>query len=247
MKAIVLAAGVGKRLGQFTDRHPKSLLQFGDETLLQRHLRYLISFGIEEITVVAGHLAGQIQSAVAKSGYAEAVRIVLNPLYPRGSALSVLAASDVLASSSFVLMDADLLYEPEVLARLIRADVPSGLLVDERLEDSGEEVKVVVRADGRVWEISKRVKQEGRIAGESVGIYKFDKTVGQRFVSLLSIMTKADPDVEYEEVINALVKDCEVRPIEVDELAWIEIDFPVDVVRARTEIYPRIAGRPTPT
>jgi choline kinase len=239
VKAIVLAAGTGKRLGEFTRRHPKSLLRFGGETLLRRHLRILSSVGIEEIAVVAGHLANQIEAEVARAGCSAPVRILLNPLYRKGSALSLLAASGVLENSECLVMDADVLYDAALLARLVRAEASSCLLVDGKSEDSGEEVKVVER-NGRVWGLGKSVSADGRIAGEAVGIYRFDGTAGRCLVERLRTVLEADPYAEYEQAIDAMVKECAMVCVDVDGLAWIEIDFPQDVERARAEIYPRL-------
>jgi choline kinase len=240
VKAIILAAGVGRRLGSYTDRHPKSLLRFGSETLLRRHLHLLGASGIEEITVVAGHLAEQVEAEVGASACSVPVRIVINPLYRRGSALSVLAASDVLANSDCLLMDADLLYEKALLERLLRAESPNCLLVDSGFVDSGEEVKVVTRPDGRAWKLGKSVPGEGEVAGESVGIFKFARPAGLRLVNLLRCMVEGDPDVEYEMAISDLMQDFDLACVTVAGLAWIEIDFPEDVERARTQVYPRL-------
>jgi choline kinase len=241
MKAIILAAGVGRRLGAVTDRLPKSLLRFGDETLLERHLRCLAWLGIEEVTVVAGHLAGQIEAAVARLADLVPVRIVLNPLYRKGSALSLLAAANVLIDSPCLLMDADLLYERELLARILGAESPNCLLVDSTLDDTGEEVKAVVGLDGRVLELGKSVHLEGRVAGESVGIFKFDPVAGRRLVAHLKTLSEADADVEYEMAVCRLAQDCDLVCVSADGLAWIEIDFPEDLERARAQVYPRLA------
>jgi choline kinase len=245
MKAIIPAAGVGRRLGTFSDRHPKSLLRFGSETLLQRHLRHLSSLRIEEITVVVGHLATQIEAEIARVGCSVPVRVVANPLYRMGSAYSVLAASDALASGPCLLMDADLLYERELLERVLRDGSPNCLLVDSKLEDSGEEVKVVARADGRACELGKSVRAEAHVVGESVGIFKFDTAAGRRLVARLRAVAEADPYAEYELAIDDLVKECEVVCVSADGLAWIEIDFPEDAERARTQIYPRMIAAGT--
>jgi choline kinase len=240
MKAIILAAGSGRRLGAFTDRHPKSLLRFGGETLLRRHLRLLGAAGMTEIVVVAGYLAGQIEAEVAAAACGVPVRVILNPRYRGGSALSLLAASNVLAGSPSVVMDADLLYGPEMLRRLLDAESPNCLLVDGTSEDSGEEVKVVVAPGGRVLELGKSVSSQGRIAGESVGIFKFGESAGRRLAALLRTMSDADQSVEYESAICGLVKECEVFCVSADGLPWIEIDFPEDVERARDQIYSRL-------
>jgi choline kinase len=240
VKAVILAAGRGRRLGPFTDRHPKCLLRFGGESLLQRHLRLLAASGIEEITVVAGYLAELVRAEVSASACSAPVRVVLNPLFDRGSALSVLSAGDVFASSACLLMDADLLYAEEVLERLLRAGSPNCLLVDGALDDSGEEVKVVVDPNGRPCKLGKSVRPGDLVAGESIGIFRFDWPAGRLLVDRLRALSQADPDAEYEMAIDALMREVELAPLRADGLPWIEIDFPEDVERAGAHIYPRL-------
>ena len=240
MKAVILAAGRGRRLGPFTDRHPKCLLRFGGESLLQRHLRLLAASGISEITVVAGYLAEQIRTEVSASACPAPVRVVLNPQFDRGSGLSALSAWDVFTSSACLLMDADLLYGEELLERLLRTGSPNCLLVDGVLDDSGEEVKVVVDPDGRPCKLGKSAQPGDLVAGESIGIFRFDRPAGRLLADRLRSLCEADPDAEHETAIDALMREVELASVRADGLPWIEIDFPEDVERASAEIYPRL-------
>jgi choline kinase len=242
VKAIVLAAGAGRRLGPWTERHPKALLRFGAESLLGRHLHLLDEAGVEEIAVVTGYMAGQIEREIrAYSGRAP-VSTLYNPCYREGSALSVLTAAGILAGSDCILMDADLLYEKELMRRLLAPGQPDCLLVDPGFVDTGEEVKVAVRADGAALELGKSVSADSRIAGESVGMFRLSAATGVRLVEELRAQTASNPCVEYEPAIDSLLKSVRVSCVSVEGLAWIEIDFPEDVERARTLIYPRVAA-----
>ncbi|MEO9145490.1 MAG: sugar phosphate nucleotidyltransferase [Ginsengibacter sp.] len=70
MKAMILAAGLGTRLKPFTDKHPKALAIVNENTLLQRNIEYLASFGIKEVIVNVHHFADQIISLVkANNGF----------------------------------------------------------------------------------------------------------------------------------------------------------------------------------
>jgi choline kinase len=232
MKAVILAAGVGKRLQPFTDQHPKCLLGFGEKTLLHRHLDLLGASGVEDITVVVGHHAEQVQAEVSRVACPVLVRLVLNPRYEAGSALSLLKDADAFRDAPSLVMDADILYGKELLERLIRAPSPDCLLVDSELRDSGEEVKVVALEDGRVWELGKNVGGASRVIGESVGIFKFEGPSGSRLADRLRIATDRDPAVDYELVINALVKEIRMGYVTVGSLPWTEIYFWEDVERA---------------
>jgi choline kinase len=240
MNAVVLAAGVGKRLQPFTDVHPKSLLRFGEETLLERHIKLLGGAGIEAITIVIGHLAEQVREEVCRLKWPAPLRLLHNARYREGSALSLLTAADALSGTSSLVMDGDILYGRELLHRLIQAPWPNCLLADPESRDSGEEVKVVVREDGRVCELGKRVHGGGRVVGESVGMFKFEPLAGKGLADRLRSATASDPSIEYEPVIDGLLKEFRVDYVSVKGLPWTEIDFWGDVERARAEVYPRL-------
>ena len=80
MRAIILAAGYGSRIAA-AHQGPKSLLEFGGKSLLQRHLENLASRGIEHIAVCVGYEAGLLREAIEASGHATRVSTVLNPAY----------------------------------------------------------------------------------------------------------------------------------------------------------------------
>lgn len=243
MRAIILAAGVGERLRPFSEQHPKCLLRFGDKTLLHHHLEYLSASGVEDITIVVGHLADQIKAVVAQAACPVPVQLILNPHYRAGSALSLLSAAGIFTSAASLIMDADILCGQEMFERLIAAPFPNCILADSKFEDTGEEVKIVVREDGRVWKLGKCVGGEGQVVGESVGMFKFTPQTGQRLAYLLGAVTETDLNIEYELAIDKLVKDVRVEYEAVGDLAWTEIDFWEDVERARVEVYPRLKGR----
>src|SRR5690349_6624129 len=78
--AIILAAGVGRRLGAAGDR-PKILLEFGGRTLLARHLEALQAHGVEEISITVGHQRELIEAALSGLGWRDRVELVCNPRY----------------------------------------------------------------------------------------------------------------------------------------------------------------------
>lgn len=241
LSAVILAAGQGKRLQPFTKERNKCLLEFGGKSLLHFHLENLARAGIKEITVVVGYREGLVRQEISRIKCDVPVRTILNPRYQAGSGLSLLGAQEVFASGQSLIMDADLLYDGRLLARLVDAPAGNCLLADPHLSDSGEEVKAVLNENGHLQELGKTVLSKGRIAGESVGIFKFDHAAGMVLSNLLQRATELNPGIEYEPVISQLAKQIPIRCIFTDGLAWIEIDFPEDVERARREIYPKIS------
>jgi len=134
-------------------------------------------------------------------------------------------------------MDADLLFCRVMADRLLESPAPNCLLVDDRLVDTGEEVKVVAGSNGMVCGLGKQVRREGTVVGESVGIYKFSADTNNKLITGLRLAVAENPKVEYEAVIDSLLEHIEMRYVPVGDLSWIEIDFAADVDRANTETW----------
>ena len=119
MRAILLVAGVGRRLG--ADR-PKSLLQFGGRSLLMRHVDALTAVGATSLTIVVGHLQEQIREEIALHAAAAKtlpIEFRVNEHYREGSVVSLWTARDALSSTEATLvMDGDVLYPSSLLSRL---------------------------------------------------------------------------------------------------------------------------------
>jgi len=243
MNTVILAAGVGKRLRPFTIQHPKCLLAFGGKSLLRRHLEMMDVAGVQKITVVVGHLADQVEAEVKRVNCRTPIELVYNPQYELGSALSLLKAEAAFQNVPAIVMDADLLFCRAMADRLLEIPAPDCLLVDDRLVDTGEEVKVVAGSNGIVCGLGKQVRREGTVVGESVGIYKFSAGTNNKLVTGLRLAVSENPRVEYEAVIDSLLEQIEMRYVPVGDLSWIEIDFAADVDRANTETWPAIANR----
>ena len=89
MRAVMLAAGVGRRLGPQLNHVPKLLLSLGGKTLLRRHLEILDHVGIGELVLVTGYRAGAIEAELAALESPVAVTTVHNPDYTEGSVVSL--------------------------------------------------------------------------------------------------------------------------------------------------------------
>ena len=243
MNTVILAAGVGKRLRPFTAAHPKCLLAFGGKSLLRRHVEMMDAAGVQKIAIVVGHLADQVEAEVKRVNCRVSIELIYNPQYEFGSALSLLKAESAFQNVPAIIMDADLLFCRVMADRLLESPAPNCLLVDDRLVDTGEEVKVVAGSNGIVCGLGKQVRREGIVVGESVGIYKFSADTNNKLITGLRLAVAENPQVEYEAVIDSLLDQIEMRYVPVGDLSWIEIDFAADVDRANTETWPAIVNR----
>jgi len=240
VNAVVLAAGVARRLAPLTDRTHKALLPVGERTLLGRMLAALEAAGIAETILVVGHCADQVRAAAGTRVGRMRVRYVDNPQYAKGSALSLHAARAALREPALV-MDADVLFPREFLRRLLAAPAPSAFLIDRGFADTGEEVKLYTRGD-RVIALGKKVVPEAwEQVGEGVGFFKCGAEAGPQLVRLLErVIADGDGMNEYEDALHLLVQEHHVGWADVTGLPWTEIDFVEDLRRARDDVLPRV-------
>jgi len=244
MRAIMLAAGVGARLGAGAEAPPKALLEFGGKSLLRRHLDILRAAGVSELALVLGYRADMIEREIAACGANDFVRPTLNPDYRNGSIVSLWAVRDALRRGGDVLlMDADVLYDPRIMARLVATRHANCFLMDRDFEPGDEPVKLCIR-DGRIVDFEKQVKHVHDYAGESVGFFRFGETVCRALADTLDSSVAAGRTKDmYERAIRDVLLAAPPDRFgfeDITGLPWIEIDFPEDVERARREILPLI-------
>ena len=232
--AIILAAGVGRRLGDYTGERPKSLLEIGGKTLMERHLERLAACGVETVRIVTGHCADQIRDRFGDAHGNLAVRYVDNPEYRLGSILSLLHGLRDLDPDAgrVVWMDADVLYHPRVLEGLVADESPLTFLLDSHTPDGDEEMILGVR-DGRVLRIDRGKHGDWDLTGESVGFFAIGAADRLRFTEHVAAYAAAGHEnAEYEEALNAFLPTIEAGYVDVGGLPWTEIDFPEDVAKA---------------
>jgi choline kinase len=241
LHAIVLAAGVARRLAPLTDRTNKCLLPVGGRPLLDRMLAALAATGVAETTLVVGHCADQIRALAGDAFAGMPIHYVDNPEYRRGSVLSLYAARQVILAGPTLVMDADVLFPQDFLRRLLRAAGHCAVLVDRGFADTGEEQKAYTRA-GRVITLSKKaVPPAWDAVGENVGFFRCGDA-GRDLVRLLEkVIADGTGLEEYEEAIHLLMQQHEIQPVDVTGLPWTEIDFVEDLRRAEADVLPRVA------
>jgi choline kinase len=231
---------VGRRLGgDGTGRAagPKIMLDFGGSTLLARHLRLLAGAGVAQATLVLGHGAEHVRSAMNAGEAGLKLRMVDNADYRRGSVVSLWAARSVLRSGDpILLMDADVLYDRRLMARLVESCLPDCFLLDRAIEPGDEPVKLCIR-DGCIVDFRKIPTEPYQWHGESVGFFRFSPATAEELAARVEGYFDAGAlDVEYEEPIRDMILAADPHRFgfeDISGLPWTEIDFPEDVVKAR--------------
>jgi choline kinase len=253
MKAIILAAGVGKRIGAATGNRPKCLLEFGGRSLLVRYLDALLAVGVKSAVLVVGHRQELIRDAVGENYRGLAVRYVVNDQYYLGSLYSLWLARGSF-DDDLLIMDADVLCPASFVRRLVTSPHPNVLLIDERARQDSEERMAIIRG-GRVVALTKRVLPTltlegggmggGDLIGEGVGFIKVTLSDSRAMLAAMEpFVRKGELDMEYEDTWEAFFRAVPVGCEKIGGQPWIEIDFPEDIVRAEREVLPRLQETP---
>jgi choline kinase len=236
MRAVLLAAGRGKRLGI---DGPKVLLRVGGRSLLERHLDCMVGAGVSELTIVTGFRHELLEAALDEivrrrqavgRPLALDVECLFNERYPHGSLVSLACAIGRIGQGG-IWMDADVLYPAALLARLVRSEHSNCVLLDARATETGEEMMLAARA-GRVRRIARRVGAGWDTVGESVGFFKVDGSGARAMAGVLEEEVAAGRlDQEHEDGLNRALELANFG-FELVDLPWTEIDFQADVERA---------------
>lgn len=235
-RALILAAGMGRRLMPLTRERPKCLLEVGGLPLLYQLLCGLRSAGVDEWVIVVGYRREIIQSDVATWKLApRKLRWMENPEYRCTNTLaSVAAAAHALRGEPFLLLNGDLWIQPRALDPLLLRRCESAMLVDRSVPLDQEAMKVILDSRGRVCRLGKRLPIPA-CQGESIGAYRFGAASGTRFLD--AVVTRAasgEVQAYYEAALDDLAASG-VRPAAIDVAAgaWVEIDDARDLARAR--------------
>ncbi|MDH4126467.1 MAG: phosphocholine cytidylyltransferase family protein [Gammaproteobacteria bacterium] len=241
--AVILAAGIGSRLGgELTDR-PKGFLQLGDRPIIEESLARLVQAGIRKIFIVTGHRAEYYESLRPAAGVS--LTTVHNPEYAASGSMYSLYCARQQLRDAFLLLESDLIYEPRALAELLRHPADDAVLVSGPT-GAGDEVWVATRG-GRLSGMSKQADSfddDQQIVGELVGISKISPAL---FRIMLRVSEAAfENSLRYDYETGALVAAAQERAIAcplIADLAWSEIDDPSHLRRARDIVYPEIRRR----
>jgi choline kinase len=228
MTVVLLAAGVGSRLRPLTSTRPKCLLPLGGIPLLERTLRSLSGTGIRRCLLVTGYYHEMVENFVRGLGLPITLSFIHNPEYETtNNSHSLRLVEGENLQEGFLLMDADIVFDPRVVERLLASPHEDALLVRHTKTLGEEEVKVQLDSAQRVLRIGKDVEIT-LAAGESVGIEKFSGRTASRLFAVLGRRNNKDEFYEaaFQEMIDSGVV---MHAVACEPYVCMEIDTPDDL------------------
>ncbi len=232
MKAVILVAGVSRRLAPLTLDLPKCLVTVGGRTILSRQLDALQGLDIEEVVLITGYRREQIREAL-QSGYPDLnIRFIVNQhFFDTNTAYSLGLANEAMAGHDVLYFNGDVLFPTELLQRLVSSERANPLAVEVKLCGE-EEVKVAVGADDRITDIGKQLDPAASL-GEFIGVARFDAALTPHLAAALDrVIADGERNAYFERALEHLAADHPLHALDVTDLPCIEIDFPEDLARA---------------
>jgi choline kinase len=230
--AVILAAGLGKRLSSLSNGGPKALLEVNGRTLLDRAIAALQGAGFREVIVVTGHAAERIRPVLAAPPDGMTLIERWNPEYATANNIvSILAAADAVGGG-FALLNCDITFDASILRDVAALESGNWLVVDGDEPLGHEEMKVTLDEDGLLTKISKLLDPSDAV-GEYIGICRFD-AAGTATVmdSARRLVAAGSTDLYYEDAMDAAAADLAMRASWTQQRLWTEIDDDADYRRA---------------
>lgn len=231
MQAIILAAGMGKRLKELTRNNTKCMVKVNGVTLIDRMLHQLETHNLSKIVIVIGYEGHKLMDYIATLGIKTPVEFVNNPIYNRTNNIYSLAlAKEHLLADDTLLLESDIIFEDGVLDALLE-DPRNTLALVDKYESWMDGTCIKIGEDDSIDEIipgKKFVFEDISTYYKTVNIYKFSRYFSEtRYVPFLDAYSKALGNNEYyEQVLRviAMLDDPGIRAKKLDGLAWYEID-----------------------
>lgn len=235
MKLIILAAGKGSRLGELTKNTPKPLMDLGNgKTLLETQLDNILSSNsIEEVILVVGYCAEQIEAKIKKyQKEGMLIRTIYNPFYEVSNNLMSLWMAKHEMDEDFIVTNGDNIFEPIVFKDLVEKN-KNGIFLTISKKSGYDEDDMKVIIDNGIERVSKQIKSEEANA-ESVGLTLIS---GQKYREVFkNSLEELARDQDYInkfwlEIFNRLAdKGVSIKPFEINgKELWTEIDFHGDI------------------
>lgn len=231
MQAVILAAGMGKRLKELTKDRTKCMVEVNGVTLIDRMLRQIEAHKLSRIVIVVGYEGEKLIDYIETLNIRTPITYISNPIYDKTNNIYSLAlAKDYLCSDDTLLFESDIIVEDSVIDLLLDDKRETLALVDKyeswmdgtcvKLRDDDSIETFVSRKDFKFNETNEYFK--------TVNIYKFSRGFSQtHYVPFLDAYSKALGNNEYyEQVLRVItmLDEPAIRAKRLDGHLWYEID-----------------------
>lgn len=241
MQAIILAAGMGRRLGEFTADNTKCMLEVNGVRLIDRMLGQLLRLNLNRIVIVIGYESAKLKSYLTKNYPSLPIEFVENNVYDRTNNIySLWLARGFMAEDETLLLESDLIYEDAILEAAVKTPLKNVALVS-KYETWMDGTMVRIDEDNNIVNfIPKKAFKysDTDYYYKTVNIYKFSREfVVNHYLPFLEAYIKVLGENEYyEQVLRVitLIDNAGIKALPITGMHWYEIDDVQDLRIAET-------------
>ena len=235
MRAIILAAGQGKRILPLTKDIPKCLLDVGGISILEYQLQICEKLKINEIYIVVGFKFWHIMRKIGNS-----VTYIINKNYATTNSLYSFWLAKEIIQDDIIVLNSDVIFHEHILRQLIKSKENNIISADFRKDFTSEDMKIRVDGDKRLLEISKDI-EDSKAMAENLGIVKLSKGCAKVLIDTVEPIIHTTARNKWFPYGLNLISDHQViKCMDIMNYPWIEIDFIEDYEKAKNIIYPKI-------
>lgn len=242
MKAIILAAGEGKRLYPFTSKSPKCMVKVYGKPILQYQIEAFRDAGIKQIIIVVGYRAEDVKNYLKSYDQTEIIFIENEDFSTTNNMYSLwLAKKELLCQGDFILCNGDVIFDKSIILRLMNSS--ANCIVCDKGKYNEESMKITIDSSGFVNDISKTISAK-QAFGNSIDVYSFSEDIFKILFSEIEEIIKKEKELnKWNEVALQRVlqdKKFKMKPLTlVENERWVEIDCITDLLYA-DEIFSRL-------
>ena len=236
MQAIILAAGMGKRLGEYTRNNTKCMVPVNGTPLIDRMLNQLSRLNLNRVVIVVGYEGKKLMEYVGEERNGLRIEYIENSVYDRTNNIYSLAlAKEKMQEDDTLLLESDLIFEDSMLSLLLENPFPNLALV-AKYETWMDGTMVCIDKDCNIVNfVTKAAFNYHHIDQyyKTVNIYKFSRTFSRdKYIPFLEAYTKAVGKNEYYENVLRIItflNSEELKALPVGHRKWYEIDDKQDL------------------
>lgn len=236
MQAIILAAGMGRRLKELTRNNTKCMVEVNGTSLIERNLSILDEENLSRIVIVAGYKGDNLKNYISTLGIRTPIVYIDNPIFDTTNNIYSLAlAREYLAEEDTLLFESDLIFQKSIVDRLVSDPRPTLAVVD-KFESWMDGTCMKLDEEDRIADFipGKYLKfYEKDQYYKTVNIYKFSKEFSAKtYMPFLAAYEKAMGENEYYESVLkliAMLDNTELRAMRLHGETWYEIDNAQDL------------------
>ena len=228
MKALILNSGLGSRMGDITNTHPKCMTEISEnETIVSRQLKLLKKYGINEVVMTTGYFNEILQDYCNGLNLGINISFVNNPVYRETNYIYSIYCARELLNDDIILMHGDLVFNENVLENVLKSK-ESCMTVSSTIPLPEKDFKAVIH-NGKIERVGIEFFDDALSAQPLYKINKNDWIVWLN--NIISFCENNNRKCYAENAFNEVSNECIIYPLDVKDELCAEIDNPEDLNR----------------